>query len=128
MGATKNECIDSLREHGFKVATENSLGDLIIKESLLNERDEERAGSCRDGEVGIQGMDGLAVSLAADGCASSDHPDLAATGSLHGCGGTRLQNTDHRNRVLGSECRHREGGGRVAGHHDHLGPFREEKI
>lgn len=128
MGAAQNKGVDPLGEEWFEVALEHLVGDGILKQPLLDQRDKQGAGGAMDLGFGFDRADGVFVGAAGDrGSGADNADDLIFCGGDRGFG-SRKNDTLDRNLEKLFHARDAQGGGGVAGDDDHLGALGEEEF
>src|SRR5437868_2507196 len=96
MCAAKHERVDLVRKQRLKITSYDLVGYLIIEQSFLDQRDEQRTGATTHAHIVVSGAQRLFVRATADGGLCSDYADMVVTGDLQCCARSWLDHSDHR--------------------------------
>ena len=127
MSASQDQGVDPDIDQLSEIASGNLIGDRILPEAFLHQRDEER--TCLSGDLYFR-IDRLyvpGINAAGDGSLRADHADPSVGGRSRRRPGSRPDHSDHGDVRLLFQFVQRIGAGRIAGHHDRFHPLRIQK-
>src|SRR6476660_6589936 len=98
MGAAKHERVDPVGEQGLKITDNDAIGYIVVEQSFLDQRDEQRTRATANTHIVVGRAQGFLVRAAANRRPCSDYTYMLVTGCLQRRSRPRLDYSDHRDR------------------------------